>query len=89
MSFIEWYKEMDIAHDINEVFCLYRTVQERSSNYGYDVKDSGKTFTVASTFAEPHRFSKKTAQQFCDYLDSLYDTGVEGEHARFMDSDRD
>jgi hypothetical protein len=80
MSYEDWFNELDIQDDIDEVFCLYRTIKERSSNWGYDVKDSGNIFVVSNCYGEAHRFTSKTQLTFCNYLDSLYELGVEGEH---------
>jgi hypothetical protein len=82
MTFAEWFDSMDIRHDIDEVFCLYRTVLEHSDSWGYDVTISPHSFVVSRYDVEPHRFTKNTAKQFCEYLDSLFELGVDGEHYR-------
>lgn len=82
MTFTEWFESLDIRGNIDEIFCLYRTVLEHSDTWGYDVKVTPHSFVVSRYDIEPHRFTEKTASQFCDYLDSLFESGVEGEHYR-------
>lgn len=85
MTYKEWFKDLDIEHDIDEVFCLYRTVKERSSEWGYEITKKPNCFVVAkpqSPLTAGHRFTARTAGGFCNYLDSLYDLGVEGEYER-------
>lgn len=82
MTYQTWFDSMDIRHDIEEVHSLYNTVKDHSSDWGYDVKKSPQSFEVSRYNIEPHRFTAKTAMAFCEYLDSLYDLGVDGEYIR-------
>ena len=83
MTYKEWFSDMEIRHDINEVYCLYRTVKERSSDWGYEVRICTKSFVVSKIMIEPHRFTSRSQKNFCDYLDDLYDLGIEGEYERY------
>lgn len=85
MTYQAWFESMDISHDINEVHSLYNTVKDHSNDWGYggyDVKNSSQSFEVSRYDIEPHRFTAKTAKDFCEYLDSLYDLGVDGGYVR-------
>lgn len=82
MTYQAWFESMDISHDINEVHSLYNAVKDRSSDWGYEVKKSPKSFEVSRYDIEPHRFTAKTAKDFWEYLDSLYELGVDGEYIR-------
>ena len=83
MAYKEWFKDLDIKDDIDQVHSLYRTVKECSGEWGYEIKKRNNGFTVSKSGSVPHIFTRASKEKFCEYLDGLYDLGVEGEYERY------
>lgn len=83
MTYKEWFNDLNIRNDIEAVFSLYRTIKECSQEWGYEIKKRKNGFKVSKNGDEHHIFTLDSKKKFCDYLDSLYSLGVEGEYERY------
>ena len=77
MKLKEWFDNLSIEEDFDEIHSVYRAIYDDGGNWGYDVqKFSNGRYSITDPEGNKASYSKSEKQCFLDYLDEKYGDGL-------------
>ena len=82
MKLNEWFNELSIDDNLDEIHSVYRAIYDDGGKWGYDVKKfSNGRYAITDSEGNRASYSKSEKECFIEYLDEKYGCGqgVEGQ----------
>ena len=92
MTYKEWFKDLELDGNINAIHSLYCSVRDSESVGEFAVVNcgAGARVTVPGTVDDEYEFkSKSEREEFCAWLDTINEPGVEIKYEEWKANSKD